>query len=231
MARQERAIRTRDAILVAAAEVFDEVGYEAAAISDVLRRAGVTKGALYFHFASKKELAQAVLANQVLAIPEVPERELALQQGLDESFIVAYMLSKGDPLVRGSVRLTVDQGSPKDGLDRRVPMSGWTERNIDFLTRARDNGELLPHVDVVATAQLFVGAFTGVQMLSKIMTNHADLTDRVTDLQRQLMASIAVPAVLVRLDMSPERPARVYEEAVEARRKKEAEAVTAGASS
>ncbi|MEV6183872.1 helix-turn-helix domain-containing protein, partial [Streptomyces sp. NPDC052015] len=61
MARQERAIRTRQTILVAAAEVFDEVGYEAATISDVLKRSGVTKGALYFHFTSKQELAQAVL--------------------------------------------------------------------------------------------------------------------------------------------------------------------------
>lgn len=58
MARQERAIRTRRALLVAAAEVFDEVGYEAATISDVLKKSGMTKGALYFHFTSKEELAQ-----------------------------------------------------------------------------------------------------------------------------------------------------------------------------
>ncbi|MEU0743917.1 ScbR family autoregulator-binding transcription factor [Streptomyces sp. NPDC006134] len=217
MARQERAVRTRDAILVAAAEVFDEVGYESAAISQILRRAGVTKGALYFHFASKKELAQAVLANQVTAVPEVPPRELALQQGLDESLVIAHMLSTGDAMVRGSVRLTVDQGSRLDGLDRRVPMSGWIERNVAFLGRAQRNGELLPDVDIGAAAQLFVGCFTGVQMLSKIMTNYADLTARVTTMQAHLMASIAVPAVLVRLDISHDRAERVYKEALAAR--------------
>ncbi|MEU3742772.1 ScbR family autoregulator-binding transcription factor [Streptomyces sp. NPDC032198] len=218
MAKQERAVRTRDAILVAAAEVFDEVGYEAAAVSEILKRAGVTKGALYFHFASKKQLAQAVLAHQVFAVPEVPERDLKLQQGVDESLVLAYMLSVGDPMVRGSVRLTVDQGSLHDGLDRRVPMSAWVRRNAEVLTGAKENGELLPQVDVETAAMLFAGSFTGVQVLSKIMTDHADLTDRVADLQRHLMSSIAVPPVLMRLDISPGRALRVYEEAVASRR-------------
>ena len=61
MARQERAIRTRQVILEAAGAVFDEHGYAATTISMVLERAAVTKGALYFHFPSKESLAQAVL--------------------------------------------------------------------------------------------------------------------------------------------------------------------------
>lgn len=219
MAKQERAVRTREAILVGAAEVFDEVGYEAAAISEILARAGVTKGALYFHFASKKELAQAVLANQVDAIPEVPRRELMLQQGVDESLMLAHMLKSGDPMVRGSIRLTVDQGSRLDGLDRRVPMSGWIDRNAAILGEAQERGELLPQVDIDSAAKLFAGSFTGVQVLSKIMTDHADMPERVADLQRHLMASLALPAVLVRLDISPDRAAHVYKEAVEAREK------------
>ncbi|MGA5797778.1 ScbR family autoregulator-binding transcription factor [Streptomyces cellulosae] len=225
MAQQERAVRTRNAILRAAGEVFDELGYEAATISAILQRAKVTKGALYFHFSSKEELAQAVLAQQLTSVPGVPRRDLALQQGLDEALVLAHMLAAGEPLVRGSVRLTVEQGSPQDGLDRRAPMEGWIEHNAEILSAARANGELLPGVDVVAAAKMFVGAFTGVQILSKLMTGRADLVERVADLQRHLMAAIAVPAVLVQLDFSPERGARVYEEAASANR--EAEPVTA----
>ncbi|MEU1409958.1 helix-turn-helix domain-containing protein, partial [Streptomyces sp. NPDC005728] len=81
MVLQERAVRTRRAILVAAAGVFAEVGFEAATIAEILQRAGVTKGALYFHFASKQELAQAVLAGQLAAVPVPPRQELVLQQG------------------------------------------------------------------------------------------------------------------------------------------------------
>jgi AcrR family transcriptional regulator len=222
VAQQERAIKTRQAIMVAAAEVFAEVGYEAATIVEILHRANVTKGALYFHFSSKEELAQAVLADQLTAMPRIPPRPLRLQQGLDEAFLLAHLLQEGDPLVRGSVRLTVEQGTPRDGLDRRVPMAGWIEHNTVTLSEAQHNGELLPQVDVRAAARMFVGAFTGVQVLSKLMTGHADLTDRVADLQRHLMASIAVPAVLVRLDMAPDRGERVYKEIMELHRATEA---------
>ncbi|MDO0929276.1 ScbR family autoregulator-binding transcription factor [Streptomyces sp. TG1A-8] len=218
MALQERAIRTRRTILVAAAAVFAEVGYEAATISEILQRANVTKGALYFHFASKEQLAQAVLTDQLTSVPDSPPRELVLQEGLDGGFLLAHLLSAGDPLVRGSVRLTVDQGSPHDGLDRRVPMASWIDHNAKLLQRAKANGEVLPQVDVEAAAKAFVAAFTGAQVLSKIMNDHTDLMERVVDLYRHLMTSIAVPAVLVRLDMSPDRGLRVYEEAMTLRR-------------
>ncbi|MFI9649033.1 ScbR family autoregulator-binding transcription factor [Streptomyces sp. NPDC052040] len=216
MARQERAIRTRQTILVAAAEVFDEVGYEAATISDVLKRSGVTKGALYFHFTSKEELAQAVLAAQVSSLPPVPEQELKLQESLDEALLLAYLLRKdtGDPIVQGSVRLTVDQGSPKDHLNRRVPMQAWTEHTRAIFEEAKQRGELLPSVDVESLAKLFVGAFTGVQVLSRIMSERADLAERVADLYRHLMPAVAVPGVLVRLDFSPDRGPKVYETAM-----------------
>jgi AcrR family transcriptional regulator len=167
VARQERAIRTRQAILIAAAEVFDEVGYEAATISEILQRAGVTKGALYFHFASKQELAQGVLAQQVDAVPPVPPQELKLQEAVDEALLLTYLLDRetGDPIVRGSVRLTVDQGMAQDGLDRRVPMRGWQEHTQAVFEDAKASGEVLPHVDLERFAKTSVGAFTGVKVL------------------------------------------------------------------
>ena len=64
MAMQDRAIRTRQSILSAAAGVFEERGYQAATISEILTAAEVTKGALYFHFPSKEHLAQGVLSQQ-----------------------------------------------------------------------------------------------------------------------------------------------------------------------
>ncbi|MFI8827739.1 ScbR family autoregulator-binding transcription factor [Streptomyces sp. NPDC053431] len=227
MAQQERAIRTRQKIVLAAAELFDEVGYEAATISEVLKRCGVTKGALYFHFSSKEELAQEVLAGQVGALPPVPQRELNLQQLTDEALVLAHLLRAGDPMVRGSIRLTVEQGSLQDGLDRQVPMRGWIDHNIDVLTNAKTAGELLPHVDITSAATLFTGSFTGVQMLSKIMTQHADMVDRVADLMRTLLSAIAVPGVLVRLDFEPSRAERAYEEALRARNGDTAVASTA----
>lgn len=214
MARQDRAIRTRQAIVVAAAKVFDEVGYEAATISEILTRSGVTKGALYFHFASKEELAQEVLTQQISSVPSIPKRDLLLQEAVDRALVLSYLIGDlRDPLVRGSIRLTVEQGIPMDGLDRRVPVQGWVDFSAAIFEEAKARGEILPHVDAESVAKLFVGSFTGVQMISGILAAHSDMTERTADLYRHLMSTIAVPSVLVRLEIVPERAARVYEEA------------------
>lgn len=59
--QQERARRTRATLVQAAAEEFSLRGFSGASIAAILETAGTTKGALYFHFPSKQDLALAVL--------------------------------------------------------------------------------------------------------------------------------------------------------------------------
>ncbi|MFJ9034946.1 TetR family transcriptional regulator, partial [Streptomyces sp. NPDC102274] len=73
MVRQERAVRTRQALIRAAAEVFAEEGVALASISMISRRAGVSNGALHFHFESKKALAHAVLGEAAAAVTGVTD--------------------------------------------------------------------------------------------------------------------------------------------------------------
>lgn len=58
---QERAVRTREQVLSAAAEEFAAHGYLGTTLLDVIQRTGMTKGALYGHFSSKEELAAALI--------------------------------------------------------------------------------------------------------------------------------------------------------------------------
>ena len=62
----------RDAIVDAAARVFTQRGYSGATVDAILAEAGLSKGAFYWHFESKDELMQAVLAERV----ERPVKEL-----------------------------------------------------------------------------------------------------------------------------------------------------------
>ena len=56
----ERSEATRAALLAAARRLFAERGYAGVAMEQVVAEAGVTRGALYHHFASKRELLAAV---------------------------------------------------------------------------------------------------------------------------------------------------------------------------
>ncbi len=57
---REEALATRDSLLAAALQVFRERGVAHTRLSDVAERAGVTRGAIYWHFKDKAELFQAV---------------------------------------------------------------------------------------------------------------------------------------------------------------------------
>jgi AcrR family transcriptional regulator len=56
----ERRAATRSALIAAATEGFARAGYESLSTEAVLSRAGVSRGALYHHFASKADLMAAV---------------------------------------------------------------------------------------------------------------------------------------------------------------------------
>jgi len=58
--KAEQADATRAALSAAARELFTQRGYAATSTTEIVERAGVTRGALYHHFAAKDELFRAV---------------------------------------------------------------------------------------------------------------------------------------------------------------------------
>lgn len=57
----ERLAATRAALLKEARAIFATAGYEAAATEEIVKRAKVTRGALYHHFKDKRDLFEAVV--------------------------------------------------------------------------------------------------------------------------------------------------------------------------
>ncbi|MEU4115620.1 ScbR family autoregulator-binding transcription factor [Kitasatospora sp. NPDC028055] len=213
MVRQERALRTRRLILEAAASVFDEFGYEGATIGEVVARAGVTRGAVYFHFASKRDLAQGVVEEQFVQ-DGVPERTCKLQEFVDTGMVVAHLMPR-DPLLSAGARLSLGQDVLYDFGGGAIP--GWISRMEALLVAAGERGELLPHVVPADTAWLITAAWTGVQIQSQKLSGRADLELRVSGLFQHLMPSVAVPGVLGSLQMGPDRGGQVVAEVAAAR--------------
>jgi len=69
----ERTEATRASLIAAARELFTGHGYASVATEQIVKRAGVTRGALYHHFDDKRDLLRAVY--------EQIEAELALRLG------------------------------------------------------------------------------------------------------------------------------------------------------
>ncbi|MET8906008.1 ScbR family autoregulator-binding transcription factor [Streptomyces sp. NPDC048232] len=204
MAQQERAIRTRRAVIEAAAQVFAEYGYAAATVSDILKVASVTKGALYFHFDSKEALAQGIIEAQVQQT--LPAQDLKVQEWVDQGLLIAYLLPR-DPVIRAGAVLS------SDPLGREHYGSAWPaliDRSALVLAEAKERGEILGHIVPQQTAELLAASFHGVQLFSQLETGMADIERRISVLYEHLMPTIALPAVLARLDLAPDRGARLY---------------------
>ncbi|MFF7457696.1 ScbR family autoregulator-binding transcription factor [Kitasatospora sp. NPDC008115] len=198
MARQARALATRQTVLRAAAEVFDERGYAGATMAEILERAGVTKGALYFHFPSKEELALAVIESQGgwLATWQ-PSSGSPMQTVIDLGYAFAHALLD-DPLLRGAIRLTIEHGSftqPQIGA-----YQGWTDAARELLEQAREAGELHPGVRPATAAGVITGAVTGIQLSSQVLTDRRDLLQRMADLWALLLPGLVEPGTLSRLN-------------------------------
>lgn len=184
---QERAVRTRAVILRAAAEVFDEFGFSGASISKIMKRAGVTQGAMYFHFGSKEELAHAVMIGQGDGL-QLPDGEDGLQRLIDITLYLARQLQT-NPVLRGGVRLAVEQG--EFGMHDDQPYQQWVEVFRQQLQAARTRGELNEAADEDEFAVVLVGAFSGTQLFSQITTGRSDLPELICTLWRYLLPAAA----------------------------------------
>ncbi|MET9558476.1 ScbR family autoregulator-binding transcription factor [Streptomyces sp. NPDC006645] len=200
MARQERGVRTRRAILEAMASLIDEVGYGAATITMLVERTGLTRGALYFHFASKEEMARGVLA-EALTSEGVREQNLKLQEWVDVGMVLAYRLPR-EPLMSAAITLSIDT-KVRRILGTRWP--DWVDLGRGLLDEAGRRGELLPHADPHTASRLFVGAWTGVQVVRETLPGSPELVEEISALYQLILPNLATAGVLARLDTSPHR--------------------------
>ncbi|MQS06051.1 ScbR family autoregulator-binding transcription factor [Streptomyces alkaliphilus] len=198
---QERAGQTRELLLRAAAEAFDELGYAGTSVSKILERAGLTAGAMYFHFASKEELARAVVLEQAADV-RFPDEGDGLQRLVNLTQHLAVEMQR-NTLLRAGVRLAVDQSAA--GFEDYAIYEWWTEQFRRRLVRTRELGELLPGVDEGEFAEQLVAGYTGSQIMSRISSGRADLPQRIATLWRYLLPAIDPPDVIRRVDLSPAR--------------------------
>ena len=194
MARQERAIATRQQIIRAAAECFDVTGYERTTLSDIVDQSGVTKGAVYFHFRSKDDLGTVVIDEQhAISMAAVAQIRTTGAPALEQLVMQAYEMGRqmiDDPVVRAGIRLTLElsaaDGPPKPYLD-------WIS-GLDHIFRdAAAEGDLADTMDPAHLARYFVAAFTGVQLVSNVLTQRHDLELRIAQMLEVFLPSIMAP--------------------------------------
>ncbi len=198
--RQARALATRETILDAAAREFAAEGYQGASLSKILERSGVTKGAMYFHFASKEAMGRAVADAMKARLPEVVAD---LRNRGDDPLATAAHLAVGfaeilrdEVLCRAGLRV-VHEGAL--GRERaRYPYDFWEDVHVDLLVQARAAGSLRAGIDPVELARTVVALGTGVRVVCLADGGYASVRERTAAAWSVLLAGVAEPGWLER---------------------------------
>lgn len=195
MPQQKRALVTRASIIRGAAVVFDEQGYSDASLDLVAETAGVTKGALYFHFRSKADLANAVIAEQHgLSRAYADQVSASARSGAEALMLSCASLATQlttEVLITAGIRLTT-QSAGKD-LSVEHPYRDWMVQIGDLVERAVGEGDFAPTTDVERVARFIVGSYSGVQMVSAALTDRADLFERLRDMWSFVLPTVVSP--------------------------------------
>lgn len=167
MAKQERAVRTREALIRAAAEVFGREGFTVASLTAISARAGVSNGALHFHFASKAALADAVedaALARLRALTGAPLPRGGPGGRLQHLVTATHGLARGlthDTVLRAGFDLSGDPARvPHANLREQWQL--WVEGVVE---RAGDEGELRPGVAPEGAVTTVVAATVGFEVL------------------------------------------------------------------
>ncbi|MFD0027606.1 TetR family transcriptional regulator [Streptomyces sp. NPDC055059] len=132
MARQERAELTRRRLIEAAAAEFAAHGYAGTSLLGIVKSAGVTMGALTFHFSSKSALADAVQeagAAATRAVLHGDEADPGLRGVLVDTLALAEAL-ESTPSIRAAARFT------REGRDTESNWyAAWVPHLRDSLAR------------------------------------------------------------------------------------------------
>lgn len=193
--KAEQGEATRAALVRAARELFTEHGYGGVGTEEIVRRAELTRGALYHHFADKKDLFRAV--------HEQIEAEVV-------GAIAAQMADVGEPLellhvgTRAYLDVCTDPAITRVTLIDAPSILGWEEwREIDMryglglvmagLEAGIETGELRDQ-PVRPLAHLMLGAMGEAGM---VIANAADPVAARAEIEPALLGlleGLRVPA-------------------------------------
>jgi AcrR family transcriptional regulator len=192
MGRQARSEATRQRIVSAAVDLFAEVGYAATGLGDIIERAAMTKGALYYHFDSKEALATAVIeeaADTTLtafrSISAAPSP--ALENMIHGVFVVAD-LARTDKMVRTGAQLLRAFGefNPATALAHGHLLSEMTAQ----ARQAIAEGDVREGLDPSTAGEVIVEAMLGAEVISDSASGGADLIERITRMWTLLLPAI-----------------------------------------
>ena len=167
--------QTRLEIIRKAAPIFNQHGFEGAALSDLMKATGLEKGGIYRHFVSKQQLAaEAFDYAWKLALDTRFEGTQEISNAVDRlKQIVRNFRDRRAGLVPGgcpllNTAIDSDDGNLQLRERARRALSSWLDRLRNIIEEGQRRREVRGDVDSSALATLIVSTLEGSLMVSRL---------------------------------------------------------------
>ena len=167
--------RTRQEIIRKAATIFNEKGYDGAALSDLMRATGLEKGGIYRHFENKEQLAaEAFDYAWKVALDTRFEGTQEISNTVDRlKRIVWNFQDKRSGLVPGgcpllNTAIDADDGNTKLRAKALAALRSWLKRLQSVIEEGKRRGEILRGVDSSELGTLIISTLEGSLMVSRL---------------------------------------------------------------
>ncbi|MFF0745781.1 ScbR family autoregulator-binding transcription factor [Streptomyces sp. NPDC004111] len=205
---QARSEQTRHRLVLAGAEMFCRKGYANATLGQIVAAAGMTKGALYFHFVSKDRLADAVQEQgRAMLLDFVAGRRQAGEPPVQVLIDLTHWLVRArcaDPVVRAGFRIA------HECAGRVPPVTDfhqvWTAEVLRLVDEARAAGDLRAHAGPETTEVLLPAAVCGIAALADTGPTYDELRGRTRALWTALLPVLVPRGALDRYRLAPADP-------------------------
>ena len=186
-----KAEQTKARIIEQAASLFNQKGYAAVAISDIMRATGLKKGGIYNHFASKDELALAAFDYAVNLVTQRIWNAVKKEQNAVlrlKALVAVHLEYRDNPPLPGGCPImnTAIEWDDTNSLLRdktQQAMDSWRNLIIRIVEKGIKKGEIKPTIESDAVATVIISTIEGGIMMSKLYQDSIHLERVVTSLQ------------------------------------------------
>jgi len=182
--RERNALRNRAALLVAARKVFNELGYGAATIRDIIRRTHLATGTFYNYFPDKesalREIVEEFTRRMRARVHETRMQARTIEELLRTSFHTCFQLYAEDKTL---VEMLARNAGELSLLTSASVLEPAVEELIADLG-AKESEGILPPLDNerLARAAVALAAELGMHMLGRKPVDVAGTTEFATQL-------------------------------------------------
>ena len=167
--RERTKAANRAALVDAARAVFGELGYEAVAVRDIVRRTGLASGTFYNYFPDKQAVFRAVVEETGAEVRRRVRDARTAARGLPDFIEAGYRAYfaaiVADPTTFAFLRRNLDV-LRATGLEHELPL-GAAELAEDLAALVARGGLAAVDVDYCAHAMVAVGVELGARMAER----------------------------------------------------------------